>query len=78
MSKPIEDDIRDAAGRRVWIDDYPKLHGLKESTLLRGYRSKIAPEALERPVTPVFDESGLMYGEPLSKGRAGLPEGDRT
>jgi hypothetical protein len=40
---------------------------LSEADLMRGY--SMAHEPAERPVTPVYDESGLLYGEPVSDGR---------
>lgn len=42
---------------------------LDEGDLLFAYRHSTASEPLERPVTPVHDESGLLYGEPISEGR---------
>lgn len=41
--------------------------GITEADLFVGYRH--AHEPLERPVSPLIDESGLVYGEPISKGR---------
>lgn len=40
---------------------------LDEATLISGYRN--AHGALERPETAVIDESGLVYGEPVTRGR---------
>lgn len=42
---------------------------LDEGELLFAYRHSTAPQPLERPVAPVIDESGLVYGEPVSRGR---------
>jgi hypothetical protein len=62
---------------------YPKLRAHPEETLLQGYsglahrrgRSGMAPRPEKRPLGPVYDESGLAYGEPISKGRTDLQEG---
>jgi hypothetical protein len=64
-------------GRPDVDEGYPPLRAISEASLMRGY-SRIARERLQGTVEPIYDESGLLYGEPLSKGRTGLPEGDRT
>ena len=71
---------------RVWIDDYPPIKAAPESALFTGYSGlkrrrvsvRIAQEPEKRPLGPVYDESGFVYGEPLSKGRTGLREGKET
>jgi hypothetical protein len=66
--------------RRKTLDDLERkpLSTMPESTLLYGYRRMDRPsdphEAEERPVATVYDESGLLYGEPISEGR-GAREG---
>lgn len=73
MSKPIE-------GRR--FDEYPKVSAHAEKMLIIGYSGlrrirRAAPEPERRPLTVYYDESGLVCGEPLSKGRTGLQDGER-
>ena len=66
-SKPSEDRS---------LDHYPPLKQASEEALFSGYRNmprhriRIVPDALWGTVEPIYDESGLLYGEPLSKGRA--------
>jgi hypothetical protein len=60
------------------LDSYPERTPLAEADLFRGYPVRIAQEPEKRPLTPVYDESGLAYGEPISKGRTDLQEGKET
>lgn len=71
MSKPTEDE-------RLRLDLYPPIKSIPEETLIHGYRRarrRIAPEPERRPLGPLYDESGLVYGEPISKGRTDLQRG---
>ena len=68
--RPLDRPITDPG--RPDFDGYPDWSPgrLTEAELLTGYRHSIAQEPLERPLTPVIDESGLAYGEPISRGRS--------
>lgn len=61
MSKPIAGDVRvRPAGD---IEAYPPLkRSVSETTLMYSYRNAGRPHK-------IYDESGLLYGEPISRGR---------
>jgi hypothetical protein len=67
------------AARRS-LDEYEaQKEKLTEEELIRGYGAslRMPPRRLERPETPVYDESGLVHGEPVSEGRTVRQEGDQ-
>lgn len=56
-------------------DRYPPIRAHDEALLMTGYSAlsrqavRIARSRLRRPETAIYDESGLLYGEPISEGR---------
>jgi hypothetical protein len=69
-------------GEQLGLGDYtgpgPRL---SEAELMKGYRGSerrrsIPHGSRERPVRAIHDESGLLYGEPVSRGRTDRPEGE--
>lgn len=70
MSKPIADDrVGDFKLSGKSLDSYRhRESAISEAELFRAH-ARTAQDTLERPVTAVYDESGLVYGEPLSEGR---------
>ena len=68
MSKPFEGDVRVHPASD--IEAYPPLkRSVSETALMYSYRNAGRPQK-------IYDESGLLYGEPISRGRT--PEREIT
>jgi hypothetical protein len=59
------------------LDSYPEPVSIPEVDLLVGYSglARMPHKPEKRPETVYYDESGLAYGEPISKGRTDRQRG---